>query len=173
MMNEIENLITFSSIKELQEKNLQLIRVVRKLSEEREKEEEEAKQEGEVKEALKELESLKEKRTKQEEMIKTLIAQRDMYKVLLAQSSSSSSSSSSVGTTEREIEMRIKKEKEKFTEEIMKQVDELNKLNNGLKEEVYTSKMEAAKAVGEMNYHLNRLKEFEGVVENQRSEIQR
>jgi nucleoprotein TPR len=77
-----ENLVTFSNVNELLERNHQLLRVVRRLSAEREKENT---KEQETQECWEEIESLRAARTRQEEMIAAIITQRDMYRTLLAQ----------------------------------------------------------------------------------------
>jgi nucleoprotein TPR len=87
-----EHLVTFKSIEDLQEQNKKLLAVVRDLSETREEEERQAddKVTNELMEkldgAVRELNLLKESREREKEIVKSLAQQRDMYKLLLAQS---------------------------------------------------------------------------------------
>ena len=103
-----EHLLTFQGIEELQKRNAQLLMVVRKLSADQERSEaevEEAKAsrrasapmtvgllengEGEggspllLQAAMKELVSLRETRERTEEMVRSLMQQRDLYKAML------------------------------------------------------------------------------------------
>ncbi|XP_064626009.1 nucleoprotein TPR-like [Lineus longissimus] len=88
-----EKLVTFRSIEELQEQNQKLLQVVRELSEKREEEDKmtvdaktsELKKELDV--ALEELNDIRAARTRQAEMVESIVRQRDMYRVLLAQTS--------------------------------------------------------------------------------------
>jgi len=83
-----EHLVSFKSIEELQEQNQKLLAVVRDLSEEREKQEKTCSPEKitelsqKLDSAFEQLSQLREERTKQDEVIQTLVKQRDMYKVL-------------------------------------------------------------------------------------------
>jgi nucleoprotein TPR len=61
-------LLTFKNIEELQQKNKELLRVIRQLSEDREKETQ-LQHDRRLEEALKELEELKTSRAKQAEMV--------------------------------------------------------------------------------------------------------
>jgi nucleoprotein TPR len=96
-----EHLLTFENVSELLTKNEQLMRVVRKLSEEQETNEAEKSKRrtsgslvpyigggGDsenlaLQAALKELEALKESRLKTEEMVDSLINQKEVYKAML------------------------------------------------------------------------------------------
>ncbi|XP_028412966.1 nucleoprotein TPR-like isoform X2 [Dendronephthya gigantea] len=84
-------LVTFRNIEELQEQNQRLLTVVRELSEEKEKDEQKEKSDlahtelkQKLDEALNELEELKESRERQTSMVEAVVRQRDMYRVLLA-----------------------------------------------------------------------------------------
>ncbi|XP_014791097.1 nucleoprotein TPR isoform X3 [Octopus bimaculoides] len=87
-----ERLVTFKSVQELQVQNQRLLEVVRKLSEDRETEEQAATdaKSQELKQsldnAMEELEELKTSRTRQEELVESIIRQRDMYRVLYQES---------------------------------------------------------------------------------------
>ena len=100
-----EHLLTFEGVEELQKRNAQLLMVVRKLSADQEKSEAEAEKakasrrssapmaigllengEGEspvLQAAMKELGSLRETRERTEEMVRSLMQQRDLYKAML------------------------------------------------------------------------------------------
>ncbi|CAH3109789.1 unnamed protein product [Pocillopora meandrina] len=84
-----EHLVTFRSIEELQQQNQKLLGVIRELSEEKEKKEGEDIMKGlqnQLDMSLKEVEVLKESRERQMNMVEAVIRQRDMYRVLLANS---------------------------------------------------------------------------------------
>ncbi|XP_074653725.1 nucleoprotein TPR-like isoform X2 [Tubulanus polymorphus] len=86
-----EHLVTFRSIAELQEQNQKLIQVARELSENREEEEKKAVSDKtrnlqeKLEEAVKELEMMKDTKSRHVEMLENVVRQRDMYRVLLAQ----------------------------------------------------------------------------------------
>uniref|UniRef100_A0A669F8X2 Nucleoprotein TPR n=1 Tax=Oreochromis niloticus TaxID=8128 RepID=A0A669F8X2_ORENI len=86
-----QHLVTFRSVEELQKQNQRLLAALRDLSEAQEKEEFEAtgNKHGELEQSLEkaqaELESLREQRSQQIKMTESIVRQRDMYRVLLAQ----------------------------------------------------------------------------------------
>uniref|UniRef100_A0A4W6CZ31 Nucleoprotein TPR n=1 Tax=Lates calcarifer TaxID=8187 RepID=A0A4W6CZ31_LATCA len=86
-----QHLVTFRSVEELQKQNQRLLVALRELSDAQEKEEFEAtgNKHGELEQSLEkaqaELESLKEQRSQQLKMTESIVRQRDMYRVLLAQ----------------------------------------------------------------------------------------
>ncbi|XP_065056789.1 nucleoprotein TPR-like isoform X2 [Rhopilema esculentum] len=83
-----EHLVSFKNIEDLQEQNQKLLTVVRDLSEEREKQEKECSVEkmselsDQLNLAFEQVKQMKDEREKQNEIIETLVKQRDMYKVL-------------------------------------------------------------------------------------------
>uniref|UniRef100_A0A8C5I125 Nucleoprotein TPR n=1 Tax=Gouania willdenowi TaxID=441366 RepID=A0A8C5I125_GOUWI len=86
-----QHLVTFRSVEELQQQNQRLLVALRELSDAQENEELGAtgNKLGELEQCLvkaqAELESLKEQRTQQLKMTESIVRQRDMYRVLLAQ----------------------------------------------------------------------------------------
>uniref|UniRef100_A0A8C4IXE1 Nucleoprotein TPR n=1 Tax=Dicentrarchus labrax TaxID=13489 RepID=A0A8C4IXE1_DICLA len=86
-----QHLVTFRGVEELQKQNQRLLVALRELSDAQEKEEFEAtgNKRGELEQSLDkaqvELESLKEQRNQQVKMTESIVRQRDMYRVLLAQ----------------------------------------------------------------------------------------
>ncbi|KAM9848441.1 translocated promoter region b, nuclear basket protein [Aulostomus maculatus] len=86
-----QHLVTFRSVEELQKQNQRLLVTLRELSDAQEKEEFEAtgNKRGELEKnfekAQAELDSLKEQRGQQMKMTESIVRQRDMYRVLLAQ----------------------------------------------------------------------------------------
>ncbi|KAJ3600175.1 hypothetical protein NHX12_034125 [Muraenolepis orangiensis] len=86
-----QHLVTFRSVEELQQQNQRLLLALRELGDSQEQEEFEAvgSKCGEMAESLEkaqaELECLKEQRTQQMQMTESIVRQRDMYRVLLAQ----------------------------------------------------------------------------------------
>ncbi|KAL5021860.1 hypothetical protein ScPMuIL_001015 [Solemya velum] len=89
-----EKLVNFRDIKDMQSQNQRLLAVVRELSEKKEGEEKEASDskmkelKEELNHALETMEYQKEARARQEEMVESLVRQRDMYRVLLQQTGS-------------------------------------------------------------------------------------
>ncbi|XP_057697331.1 translocated promoter region b, nuclear basket protein isoform X1 [Corythoichthys intestinalis] len=86
-----QHLVTFRSVEELQKQNQRLLVALRDLSDAQEKEEMEASdyKRGEVEQSLEttlaEVESLREQRSQHIKMTESIMRQRDMYRVLLAQ----------------------------------------------------------------------------------------
>ncbi|XP_049576039.1 translocated promoter region b, nuclear basket protein isoform X3 [Syngnathus scovelli] len=86
-----QHLVTFRSVEELQKQNQRLLVALRDLSEAQEKEELEASgsRRGEVEQSLEttlaEVESLREQRSQHVKMTESIMRQRDLYRVLLAQ----------------------------------------------------------------------------------------
>ncbi|KAM4739914.1 translocated promoter region b, nuclear basket protein isoform 2-T2 [Anableps anableps] len=86
-----QHLVTFRSVEELQKQNQRLLVALRELSDAQEKEEQEStgnkrvELEQSLEKAQGELESLKEQRSQQIKMTESIVRQRDMYRVLLAQ----------------------------------------------------------------------------------------
>ncbi|XP_069823533.1 nucleoprotein TPR isoform X2 [Dendropsophus ebraccatus] len=86
-----QHLVTFKNIDELQEQNQKLLVALRELGEAREREEQEASAaqisdlRRELDMALSELEQLRENRQHQMHMVDSIVRQRDMYRILLAQ----------------------------------------------------------------------------------------
>uniref|UniRef100_A0A8D0D7Y8 Nucleoprotein TPR n=1 Tax=Sander lucioperca TaxID=283035 RepID=A0A8D0D7Y8_SANLU len=86
-----QHLVTFRGVEELQKQNQRLLVALRELSDAQEKEEFEAtgNKRGELEQSLEkakvELESLKEQRGQQIKMTESIVRQRDMYRMLLAQ----------------------------------------------------------------------------------------
>ncbi|KAM9832571.1 translocated promoter region b, nuclear basket protein [Neosynchiropus ocellatus] len=86
-----QHLVTYRSVEELQMQNQRLLVSLRELADEKEKEELEAtvdkraELEEDWKKALAEVESLKEQRGQQIKLTESIVRQRDMYRVLLAQ----------------------------------------------------------------------------------------
>ncbi|XP_033110270.1 nucleoprotein TPR-like [Anneissia japonica] len=86
-----EHLVSFRNITELQQQNERLLAVVRELSEKKEKEERETieSKTSELKlqldKAVQELSEMRDTRSRQTQMVESIVRQRDMYRVLLAQ----------------------------------------------------------------------------------------
>ncbi|XP_060934177.1 translocated promoter region b, nuclear basket protein [Limanda limanda] len=86
-----QHLVTFRGVEELQKQNQRLLVALRELSDAQEKEEFEATvgRHGELEQSLGkaqvELESLKEQRSQHNKMTESIVRQRDMYRVMLAQ----------------------------------------------------------------------------------------
>uniref|UniRef100_A0A7N8XMJ0 Nucleoprotein TPR n=1 Tax=Mastacembelus armatus TaxID=205130 RepID=A0A7N8XMJ0_9TELE len=100
-----QHLVTFRSVEELQKQNQRLLVALRELSDAQEREEFEAtgSKRGELERSLEkaqaELESLKEQRSQQIKMSESIVRQRDMYRVLLAQATGVSAPSEEFSLT--------------------------------------------------------------------------
>ncbi|XP_030839084.1 nucleoprotein TPR isoform X3 [Strongylocentrotus purpuratus] len=90
-----DTLVSFRSVEELQQQNERLLGVVRDLSEKQEKEESETLQsktaelKKQLEESIEELDGMRSARSRQTEMVESIVRQRDMYRVLLAQTGAS------------------------------------------------------------------------------------
>ncbi|XP_072429724.1 nucleoprotein TPR-like isoform X6 [Chiloscyllium punctatum] len=86
-----QHLVTYRNVEELQQQNQQLLVAIRELAEKQEKEEQEktstriSELEANLSEALSELERLRKARTRQMHLVESIVRQRDMYRILLAQ----------------------------------------------------------------------------------------
>ena len=78
-----DRLVTFKDIQELQEKNAQLLRLVRELSDDRETGDTPKQSEARIKELTKEIEDLRENRKRQQAIVESIVRQRDMYAAML------------------------------------------------------------------------------------------
>ncbi|KFV68980.1 Nucleoprotein TPR, partial [Dryobates pubescens] len=86
-----QHLVSYRNIEELQQQNQRLLVALRELGEAREKEEQEttsskiAELQSQLDEALGELEKLRESRHHQLQLVESIVRQRDMFRILLAQ----------------------------------------------------------------------------------------
>ncbi|KFZ65713.1 Nucleoprotein TPR, partial [Antrostomus carolinensis] len=86
-----QHLVSYRNIEELQQQNQRLLVALRELGEAREKEEQEATSsktselQSQLEEAFSELEKLRESRHHQMQLIESVVRQRDMFRILLAQ----------------------------------------------------------------------------------------
>ncbi|OXB72510.1 UNVERIFIED_CONTAM: hypothetical protein H355_016379 [Colinus virginianus] len=86
-----QHLVTYRNIEELQQQNQRLLVALRELGETREKEEQEttsskvSELRSQLSEALNELEKLRESRRHQLQLVESIVRQRDMFRILLAQ----------------------------------------------------------------------------------------
>ncbi|XP_068272889.1 nucleoprotein TPR isoform X2 [Nyctibius grandis] len=86
-----QHLVSYRNIEELQQQNQRLLVALRELGEAREKEEQEttsskiSELQSQLEEALQELEKLRESRLRQMQLVESAVRQRDMFRILLAQ----------------------------------------------------------------------------------------
>nr|XP_013799993.1 PREDICTED: nucleoprotein TPR [Apteryx mantelli mantelli] len=86
-----QHLVSYRNIEELQQQNQRLLVALRELGEAREKEEQEttsskiSELQSQLEEALNELEKLRESRHHQLQLVESIVRQRDMFRILLAQ----------------------------------------------------------------------------------------
>ncbi len=192
-----QHLVSFHDVAELQQRNEQLLRVVRKLSEERvsiEKANMDASAAADaaaLEESMRELEDLKRARARQEEMVAAIVEQRDMYRLLLAQESQkllSESSSSDMkvdGGVGSETSGGIKELSRKLVEaesEVRRMTEECEKrsaseadANKGLKnavDDAAEARREAAHATAEATFARGRYQDLMNTLEQRQSEVE-
>ncbi|XP_048338451.1 nucleoprotein TPR isoform X1 [Sphaerodactylus townsendi] len=86
-----QHLVSYRNIEELQQQNQRLLVALRELGEAKEKEEQEttstkiSELQNQLDEAINELEKLRESRQHQMQLVESIVRQRDMYRILLAQ----------------------------------------------------------------------------------------
>ncbi len=193
-----QHLVSFHDVAELQQRNEQLLRVVRKLSEERvsvEKANFDASAAADAEalaESLRELEDLKRARARQEEMVAAIIEQRDMYRLLLAQENekllseaTSGSMNTMDGVARSESSGGVKELSNKLVEaelEVRRMKDECEKrsaseadANKGLKDAVddaAEARREAAHATAEATFSRGRYQDLMNTMEQRQSEVE-
>ncbi len=191
-----QHLVSFHDVAELQQRNKQLLRVVRKLSEERvsvEKANMDASAAADaaaLAESMRELEDLKRARARQEEMVAAIVEQRDMYRLLLAQESQkilteTSSGMNVNGGVGSEADGGIKELSRKLVEtesEVRRMTEECEKrnaseadANKGLKDAVDDAagaRREAAHATAEATFARCRYQDLMNTLEQRQSEVE-
>ncbi len=191
------HLVSFRDVAELQQRNEQLLRVVRKLSEERvsvEKANLDASAAADavaLAESMRELEDLKRSRARQEEMVAAIVEQRDMYRLLLAQESqklltgTSSSSTNMNGGAGNEADGGVKELSRKLVEaesEVRRMKEECEKriaseadANKGLQDAVNDAaeaRRDAAHANAEATFSRGRYQDLMNTMEQRQSEVE-
>ncbi len=191
-----QHLVSFRDVAELQQRNEQLLRVVRKLSEEQvfvenaNMDASAAADAAALVESMRELEDLKRARARQEEMVAAIVEQRDMYRLLLAQESQkllteTSSSMKVNGGAGSEADGGIKELSRKLVEaesDVRRMTEECEKrnaseadANKGLKDAVddaAEARREAAHATAEATFARGRYQDLMNTLEQRQSEVE-
>lgn len=131
--------MSYADMKELQEKNMELMRKVHRLEEEKNKKNEEN---DVVSQLRHDLESLKKEREEQQALMNTLVKQRDMYRVLLAEKDTAATQPD--GKSVSQV----------TANELKKQLDEVTKLLTKEREEFETSMTRLTETVNEKEIEL-------------------
>ncbi|XP_039411548.1 nucleoprotein TPR isoform X2 [Corvus cornix cornix] len=104
-----QHLVSYRNIQELQQQNQRLLVALRELGEAREKEEQEttsskiSELQSQLDEALSELQQLRESRQRQLQLVESIVRQRDMYRILLTQTTGAIIPLQASGTLPEEI----------------------------------------------------------------------
>lgn len=131
--------MSYADVKELQEKNMELMQKVHRLEEEKSKENEEN---DVVTQLRHDLESLKKEREEQQTLMNTLVKQRDMYRVLLAEKDTAATQPD--GKSVSQV----------TANELKKQLDEVTKLLTKEREEFEASMTRLTETVNEKEIEL-------------------
>ena len=131
---EASDKMSFSSVQELQEKNMELMRQLQVMEQEKKKEEEEEKQSNHLQELEKEIDDLKKQREEQQVLMNTLIKQRDMYRVLLAEKDQDILHQGQQNPVEVTA-TQLKKQVQELTNELMNEREDKENQVNELEEE--------------------------------------
>uniref|UniRef100_A0A8C9ZW75 Nucleoprotein TPR n=1 Tax=Sander lucioperca TaxID=283035 RepID=A0A8C9ZW75_SANLU len=154
-----QHLVTFRGVEELQKQNQRLLVALRELSDAQEKEEFEmiCYRRGELEQSLEkakvELESLKEQRGQQIKMTESIVRQRDMYRMLLAQA-----------TGLQEVFSTYKKEHMESTKALTEQ-------NEKLQDQISDLHSQNAKISTQLEFASKRYEMLQDNVERYRKEI--
>ena len=164
-------LLTFRDVTELQQKNIELLAVVRQLSENRDQAESTLVQEktAEVRQeldtALRQAEELRSARERQQLMVENIIQQRDLYKSMCANKETSlvpglrpeakQSESPRVGELEAKLE-EVQKEFADYKQDKTENYNMLDAENKKLREELLESRCNAAKLASHEEYNNER-----------------
>lgn len=135
--------MSYGDVKELQEKNMELMRRIHSLEEERDKENEENSVDSQLRH---ELDDLKKEREEQQTLMNTLVKQRDMYRVLLAEKDTATVQANGVSVSQA------------TASELKKQLDEVTKLLTKEREEFETSMTRLTESVNEKEIDLVKMK---------------
>eukprot|EP01039_Chlorochromonas_danica_P002590 gene2590-2832_t len=182
-----QRLVTYRDISELQERNMELLQIVRKLTDDasggivNNRREQEA-----IGPVLEELQQLQDARMRAEEMIAVLIQQRDMYKSMvdgdiLPTLVSPGKPRLSIENTlavqsNQETELKLSQASEnndRLKEQLarMKESDSLlHERLDSLREELTKSKLELAQASTEADFHRRRVDNLESTLKNSQQE---
>merc|ERR1711871_160570 len=176
-------LVTFENVQELQQKNMQLLQITRKLAEDQERLETEGREGPEsMKKALdaanKELASLREARIRTEDMVLGLVQQRDMYRAMVEESdkvdkrspsnkmvpsNSAHTSPSKVQEMQRKI-TQAEDEKTRLSDRLRRYEDQEKSLNEMIeqnKEQLNALRKQAAYATVESKFQADRAANYE------------
>jgi nucleoprotein TPR len=179
-----QRLVAFRSVAELQQRNQELLRVVRDLGARAEAKEEERLRAGDaalqarLEEAMRELEELREARTRQAGLVQSIVRQRDMLKDLLLSQQQQPVMSAVDGCdkeaeTEKEAKAKAKEEAEEaFREERERSEAFLAERLEEARREASQSRMELAKSQARAEFGEERQALLQASWDAQRAELE-
>ena len=159
-------LLTFTEVSELQQRNIELLAVVRELSagqeaaEQTKIEEKTAEVRQELDTALRQVEELRSARERQQLMVENLIQQKEMYKSLASGNSTSANSKGGDGDRQKLLQ-EMEKVKKDFAEykEGKSENDKIsNEITEKLKEDLHDAKIKLAKLSSQEEYNSEKFK---------------
>ena len=162
-------LLTFNDVSEIQQRNIELLAVVRELSagqeaaEQTRIEEKTAEVKQELDTALRQIEELRAARERQQLMVENLIQQKEMYKSMVSASGQSVSGAVSkmVDGDKSKLVQELEKVKKDYAEykEGKAENDKIsNELNEKLKEDLHDAKIKLAKLSSQEEYSSEKFK---------------
>ena len=184
-----ERLVTFEDIGELQTRNMQLLQVVRKLSEEQEQSLGEAGGAGDLQaslqQAVEELGAMREARQRTEELVTSLVQQRDMYRAIAEDTSSGgarsrlsfeSQLSPAKSTSELEMKLARLEEDNRRVVERCGRLEEAEKAASEavdkLRTESLSLRLEAARSSSNASFQKERCSQLEDALKGVRQEAE-
>jgi len=164
----IENrLLTFAEVSELQQRNIELLAVVRELSagqeaaEQTRIEEKTAEVKQELDTALRQIEELRTARERQQLMVENLIQQKEMYKSMVNTNGSSGSQGKMVEGEKNKLLQELERVKKDFAEykEGKQENDKISSsITEKLREDLHEAKIKLAKLSSQEEYHNEKFK---------------
>uniref|UniRef100_A0A667WHZ1 Nucleoprotein TPR n=1 Tax=Myripristis murdjan TaxID=586833 RepID=A0A667WHZ1_9TELE len=165
-----QHLVTFRGVEELQRQNQRLLTALRELSEAQEQEEFEAVEfkglEQSLEKAQAELETLREQRNQQTQMTESIVRQRDMYRVLLAQATG-------VSFPQQEIWLHLQLQEvfSIYKKERVESEKALTEQSEKLQEQLSDLRSQNAKTSTQLEFASKRYEMLQDNVEGYRKEI--
>ena len=179
-----QRLVTFDDIAELQTRNMQLLQVVRNLSEEHERSTEDNDLQASLQAAVQELQDMRESRQRTEEIVASLVQQRDMYRTIAETYESNKGPSiveleKDVSTGKmKELEnklFRLEEETKRYTERIARLEQSEKASSEALEKarsEALSLRLDAAKAESEASFQRERSEKLEDAMKGLRQDLE-
>ncbi|GAB6032810.1 hypothetical protein CHUAL_012012 [Chamberlinius hualienensis] len=184
-----DNLVLFKDITELQNQNQKLLAVVRELGESRQEEESEAHDKrvtelkAELEAALQQITDLRDERNKQNEVVTSIIRQRDMYRMMTSKTDNDERVSDNVKTdlqkvlsppksfnSEAELQ-KLKEEYVSYKKETAENIKTLNEELEKVKDERVLLHLENTKISSQLEFANDRFKDLQNVADGYKKEM--